>query len=219
MALHYAKKTDVLLACFALFDLINTLLFIFGYLNWSFDAIILIFSLGTLNLLFALLIFIRSRRSNYQYDYGPIKSAQSSYYVRTIFGGAVFIAIILALSLGLFAWIAHAVILPKVSPESVSECIDSLAKADGLSLSDALKFTLNYASCSLGESHMFTLVGMAQNDFIVSLMQRLFQHLTSQPVYFQYLLYVCVGIILLPFIWLFYRMIHLLNCQRKDLEP
>lgn len=219
MALHCAKKTDGLLVFFAIFNILNVVLFIYGYLNWSFENIILIFSAGICNLLFALWMMIRSHREKYQYDYGPDKCAAASYYVRTVFYGALGIAFFIAMSSGLFVWIAHTGISSHVSPESVVACRDALISPDNSATEFSLRYALNYASCSLGAGHMFTLVGMTQSDFLVSLLQHLFQVLTVHSVYLQYLLYLCAGLILLPFVWLFYRLIHLLNSLRMDVRP
>lgn len=219
MALHYAKKIDLLLLFFVIFNLINTLLFIYGYLNWSFDMITVIFCAGFCNLLFALFMSIRSGKNKYQYDYGPIGCAEANYYKRTIGYGALFIVIDFAIAIGIFGWCMYSTVIPKISSEEVAACRDSLVLPSSYTLDSVLKYGLNYGSCYLGESNMFTLVGVVEYDFTVSLLQKLLRLVSTSPTYFYYALYLSAAIVLVPFIWLFYRMIHLFNCMRKEIEP
>ena len=91
------KKLDLILVSCLLFDIVNVVLYVHSLINYSFLHILTIFCIGFANILFAFLVYLRIRDPNYKLLYGEEGVSQSRYYVKTMFKGALFIALDFAL--------------------------------------------------------------------------------------------------------------------------
>ena len=63
-------KQDFILMLCLLFDIINVVVYLHSLTNYSFLTILTIFLIGFANVLFAVLIYFRTKSHNYLFDFG-----------------------------------------------------------------------------------------------------------------------------------------------------
>lgn len=216
------RKKDYLLMSFAIFDIVNITLYLYAFFNMSLNSISIIFTVGICNLLFALWIMYRNRENqsnnSYYIAHGKNGIQQGSYYVRSVFIGALLILADFAVLPFAVFMILKQTVGSRVDGTMIANCHDSLGGIQDLDITNAGQFVLNHFSCFIGDGHMFTLVGPYDSDFLISLMQSIIEKLITHPAYYIYILYILCFISILPFIWLLYRMCHLVNVIRKGEE-
>lgn len=210
------SKRDGLLLAFAIFDMLNVVLFVFAFFNMSLNAICVIFALGVCNLLFAAWAAYRRSRAEYVRDYGMTGVKQSGYYVRSIFTGAILIAADLAVVVAGAAVVLKNTLGRNVDSALVDKCHSGQSIIIDYDLSSYAQYILNHLSCYFGEGHFFTLVGPYDPNFLVSLLQAVMQKLILHPSGYLYALYGLCLLVAVPFIWLLYRMFHVINMIRKN---
>lgn len=212
------RKKDYLLMSFAIFDIVNITLYLYAFFNMSLNSISIIFTVGVCNILFALWIMYRKRETNGEFykDYGEKGMQQGSYYVRSIFIGALLILADFAVLPFAVFMILKQTVGSRVDGTMIANCQDSLGGIQDFDITNAGQSVLNHLSCSIGDGHMFTLVGPYDSNFLISLMQSIIEKLVTHPAYYIYILYILCFISILPFIWLLYRMCHVVNVIRNE---
>ena len=209
-------RRDRLLMGFVVFDILNIVLYLFALLNLSLNAISIVFAMGVCNLLFAMWILYRAHKPQYVQDYGMICVRQSSYYMRSVFIGAVLIAFDLVAVAAVFTMLLRHTIGSKTDLNAVDACRNSVSMIIDYDPSLFAQFVLNNYSCYFGEGHMFTLVGPFEPDFSISLLQTVFEKIVMFPSGYIYAIYALFVFSMLPFFWLLFRMFRLLKMMRRN---
>ncbi len=213
------RKKDILLMSFAIFDIVNITLYLYALFNMSLNTISVIFTAGICNILFALWVMYRKSKSEYIVNHGNTGERQASYYIRSVFIGALLILVtIVTLPFAGFMML-KTTLGNKIDGAMVEKCQDSIGAITDLDVTNATQYVLNSCSCYFGNGHMFTLVGPYDSDFLISLMQSVMEKMVVYPSWYIYSMYALCFLSTLPFIWMLYRMCRVVNMIRKDSAP
>jgi hypothetical protein len=200
------KKLDLILVSCLLFDIVNVVLYVHSLINYSFLHILTIFCIGFANILFAFLVYLRIRDPNYKLLYGEEGISQSRYYVKTMFKGALFIALDFAL-VTVLLWICS-IMSPNGAEAAMHHCSASIEPSSNADAVGHIQYLFDNFACKSGNSKFLSFISINQDNFLIVVLNRLISENLRWGVWWTLTLYSILMISLVPFVWLIVRCVH-----------
>ena len=180
------KKLDLILVSCLLFDIVNVVLYVHSLINYSFLHILTIFCIGFANILFAFLV--------------------SRYYVKTMFKGALFIALDFAL-VTVLLWICS-IMSPNGAEAAMHHCSASIEPSSNADAVGHIQYLFDNFACKSGNSKFLSFISINQDNFLIVVLNRLISENLRWGVWWTLTLYSILMISLVPFVWLIVRCVH-----------
>lgn len=200
------KKLDLILVSCLIFDIVNVVLYMHSLINYSFLHILTIFCIGFANILFAFLVYLRIRDPNYKLLYGEEGVSQSRYYVKTMFKGALFIALDFAL-VTVLLWICS-IMSPSGAEAAMHHCSASIEPSSNADAVGHIQYLFDNFACKSGNSKFLSFISINQDNFLIVVLNRLISENLRWGVWWTLTLYSILMISLVPFVWLIVRCVH-----------
>lgn len=209
-------KQDFILMLCLLFDITNVVVYLHSLTNYSFLTILTIFLIGFANVLFAVLIYFRTKSHNYLFDFGQVGLSQSMYYIKTIYRGAAFIAVdFLAVFVILWLCIHFAGGVPE---QAVHHCSSSIEPGTNTDIAGFIQYSFDNMACHTGNSKYLSFISIEQDNFVIVALNRLLSANVIGNTLWPVILFGSLIISVLPFIWIFIRCVHCLFLIIKGKE-